>query len=208
MQCIYYLCILKNRTIGLSCFWQSECWEKVIGVHSDLVLHGLVILLTPSQCTSLVLYYIFISVKSGSCRRACQWHGEPSTLEGRFGRVWAGVQGLPHLVQRWACCHPSVHPQDCWERRPPYHCSQRWEVGQVKGEEVNISDSENVYLCYESHLRWPFMLSTVGMLRKSNWGPFWPCPTWLGQKLTPAQCTSFYVRNSCVVTTNLTITLI
>ena len=61
------------------------------------------------------------------------------------------------------------------------------------------SDSENFNLYYESHLRWPIMLSTVGMLRKSNWGPFWPCPTWLGQKLTPAQCIS-HVKNSCVVT--------
>ena len=69
------------------------------------------------------------------------------------------------------------------------------------------SDSENFNLYYESHLRWPFMLSTVGMLRKSNWGPFWPCPTWLGQKLTPAQCIS-HGRSSCVVTTNLTVTLI
>ena len=44
------------------------------------------------------------------------------------------------------------------------------------------------------------MLSTVGMLRKSNWGPFWPCPTWLGQKLTPAQRISSHVKSSCVVT--------
>ena len=71
----------------------------------------------------------------GSYRRTGQWDGQPPAVEGGFGRVRAGLQSLPHALQRRPLGDTAVHPQDSGECCTLHHRSQ---CGQNKGEIILV----------------------------------------------------------------------